>query len=140
MRSLQLILQDMRISETVVRARLRDQSRLAEVLAGSPIHPAEELVPTREEIARVFTSLRDDARRGNMTVSERTLTERSAPIGPVKLRLIIRILNEMGVCRVKDPIDGIFIFEVNFDAPKTTIDASPLMQSLRRQLAAGSAT
>jgi single-stranded-DNA-specific exonuclease len=139
-RSLQLILQDMRISERVARARLRDESRLAEVLAGAPILPAEELVPTREEIAKVFTLLREDARRGNVTVTERVLTERTSPIGAVKLRLIIRILNEMGVCRVKDPIDGIFIFEVNFNAPKTSIDASPLMQSLRRQLAAGSAT
>jgi len=57
----------------------------------------------------------------------------------VKLRLIIRILNEMEVCRIRDPIDGIYIFEVNFESPKTSIDASPLMQSLRLQLLAGQA-
>ena len=94
---------------------------------------------TREEIARVFTVLRDDARHGNATVTERGLLERAAPMGMVKLRLILRILNEMGVCRVRDPLDGIFVFEINFDSPKTSIDASPLMQRLRSQLIAGGA-
>jgi single-stranded-DNA-specific exonuclease len=138
-RTLQLIMQDMRISEQVTRHRLREQERLAQVLAGAPIFPEEGLVPTREDIARVFTILRDDARRGNATVTEKCLLERVSPMGMVKLRLILRILNEMGVCRVRDPIDGIFVFEINFDSPKTSIDASPLMQRLRCQLTAGGA-
>ena len=138
-RTLQLIMQDMRISEQVTRHRLREQERLAQVLAGAPISPEEGLVPTREEIARVFTVLRDDARHGHATVTEKSLLERVAPMGMVKLRLILRILNEMGVCRVRDPLDGIYVFEINFDSPKTSIDASPLMQSLRRQLIAGGA-
>ena len=138
-RTLQLILQDMRVSENFTKCRLREQERLAQVLAGSPISVEEGLVPTREEIACVFTVLRDDARRGNATISERGLLERVSPIGMVKLRLILCILNEMGVCRVRDPIDGIYVFEINFNSPKTSIDASPLMQRLRRQLIAGGA-
>ncbi len=145
-RSLQLIVQDLRLSETFTEACRREENRLTEVLAGSPIAPEEHLVPNREEIASVFTVLRSDARVGNRTVSERNLLDRAnrggaaqLPMGMIKLRLILRILNEMGVCHVEDPIDGIYIFEVNFASPKTTIDASPLMQSLRRQLATGEA-
>ena len=143
-RSLQLILQDLRISERLEHDRKREDLRLAEVLEGSPITHGEGLVPDREEIASVFTVLRSDARMGNMTVSERRLLERvnrapAASIGRVKLRLILRILTEMGVCRVEDPTEGYYAFEVNFEAPKTTIDASPLMQNLRLQLAAGEA-
>ena len=143
-RSLQLILQDLRISERLEHDRKREDLRLAEVLEGSPITHGEGLVPDREEIASVFTVLRSDARMGNMTVSERSLLERvnrapAASIGRVKLRLILRILTEMGVCRVEDPTEGYYAFEVNFEAPKTTIDASPLMQNLRLQLAAGEA-
>ncbi len=145
-RSLQLIVQDMRISEHYAEACRREEARLREVLSGAPITPEEHLVPTREEIAGVFTVLRSDARLGNRSISERHLLERAnrggsvrEPLGTVKLRLIIQILNEMGVCRVKDPIDGIYIFEINFAAPKTTIDASPLMQRLRLQQEAGKA-
>ena len=100
-------------------------------------------MPSREESAAVFTVLRGDARLGNVTVAERSLLERvnrppaPQPMGTVKLRLILRILTEMGVCRVEDPMDGIYVFEVNFASPKTSIDASPLMQRLRIQLAAG---
>ena len=143
-RSLQLIIQDMRISEHYTEALRREETRLREVLDGAPITPEEDLVPTREEIAGVFTVLRSDARLGNQTVSERSLLERANrgalvqhPVSMVKLRLIVRILNEMGVCHIRDPIDGIYIFEVNFAAPKTSIDASPLMRRLRSQLAAG---
>ncbi|MBQ3508182.1 MAG: single-stranded-DNA-specific exonuclease RecJ [Clostridia bacterium] len=143
-RSLQLIVQDMRMSETFAEACRREETRLAEVLDGAPIDPEEHLVPTREDIASVFTVLRSDARIGNRTVSERNLLDRanrgvslSLPMNTIKLRLIMRILDEMGVCHVEDPIDGVYIFEVNFASPKTTIDASPLMQSLRRQQVAG---
>ena len=143
-RSLQLIVQDMRISEHYAEACRREEDRLREVIGGAPIFPEEHLVPTREEIAGVFTVLRSDARLGNRSISERHLLERAnrggcarEPLGTVKLRLIIQILNEMGVCRVKDPIDGIYVFEINFSAPKTSIDASPLMQRLREQQEAG---
>jgi len=160
-RNLQLIVQDLRLSEHYLEARRLEETRLKEILEGNPIFEEEQLLPTREEIAQVFTVFRNDARIGNCTVSERNLLDRvnrgdrgdrgnrgncgnrgdhaEASIGLVKLRLIIRILNEMEVCRIRDPIDGIYIFEVNFESPKTSIDASPLMQSLRLQLLAGQA-
>ena len=143
-RSLQLIVQDLRMSETYTKAIHREETRLWEVLNGAPIDPEEHLVPDRQEIANVFTILRSEARLGNRTVSERSLLDRAnrgseaqSPMGMVKLRLILHILNEMGVCHVEDPIDGIYIFEVNFASPKTSIDASPLMQSLRRRQGTG---
>ena len=145
-RSLQMIIQDMRISERYAEACRREDARFREVRNGSPITSEEDLVPTREDIAGVFTVLRSEARLGNRSVSERDLLGRinrggmtRNPIGTVKLRLILCILCEMGVCTIQDPIDGIYVFEVNFAAPKTSIEVSPLLQSLRRQLAAGEA-
>jgi single-stranded-DNA-specific exonuclease len=146
-RSLQLIVQDMRPSDAAVKALRYAENRLSEVLEGAPITEEEHLVPSREEIASVFTVLRSEARLGSNNISERSLLDRAnrrdlpkdSPMGFVKLRLILRILNEMGVCRVEAPVDGIYLFEVNFASPKTSIDASPLMRSLRRQLAAGEA-
>ena len=143
-RSLQLILQDLRPSETAAKSRRLEDTRLAEVLAGAPITPSEALVPNREEIAAVFTVLRSDARMGNRTVHEKSLLERanrtlSDSINRIKLRLILRVLTEMEVCRVEDSAEDCYVFEVNFTAPKTSIDASPLLLRLRGQLAAGDA-
>lgn len=144
-RSLQLFVQDLRQAEARVQERQRADSRFAEILGGAPILPSEGLVPTREEIGSVFTILRGEARMGNTTAREWELLERvgrtpaGASMGSVKLRLILRILTELGVCRVTGPLDGYYLFEVVFDAPKTTIEASDLLQRLRRQLAAGEA-
>ncbi len=143
-RSLQLILQDLRPSAAETEHRWRCRARFFEVMAGGPIAPEENLVPTREDIACVFTLLRHDARLGYNTVSERTLVDRIAgtphggvaPIDGVKLRLILRILEEMGVAAATEPDEGIFCFDIRFDAPKTSIDASPLLQSLRQRLMA----
>jgi single-stranded-DNA-specific exonuclease len=138
-RSLQLILQDLRPSETAAKSRRLEDTRLAEVLAGAPITPSEALVPNREEIAAVFTVLRPDARMGSRTGHEKSLLERanrtlSASIKRIKLRLILRVLTEMEVCRVEDSAEDCYVFEVNFTAPRTSIDASPLLLRLREQL------
>ncbi len=141
-RSLQLIVQDLQLSRAYREARLRERARLQEVLSGAPITQDEGLIPSRDDIACVFTILRQDARMGIATVTERQLAERIAitpygaayPIGTVKLRLILQILGEMGVAAIREVDEGIFCFEVNFDAPKTSIDVSPLMQRLRTQL------
>ncbi len=136
-RSLQLILQDLRPAASEMEARRSDRDRLREILLGAPIAPEEGLVPTREDMAAVFTLIRRDARLGNITVTERSLLDRlhrsGMECGGIKLRLILTILGEMGVAHIEEVDTGIFCFEVNFDAPKTSIDASPLMQSLRRQ-------
>ena len=98
------------------------------------------MVPTRDEIAAVFSVLRTEARIGNTSIGERTLLERvgrSFDCGCIKLRLILRILGEMWVCSVQGPTDGVYVFEINFAAPKTSIEVSHLLQNLRRQEADG---
>ncbi len=141
-RSLQLIVQDLQPAETYQHARRYERERLEEVLTGAPVSVEENLVPTRDDIACVFTVLRNDARLGNATVTERTLIERIghtphgalSPVNGIKLRLILHILGDMGVAEISEPDEGIFCFTVHFDAPKTSIEVSPLLQRLRRQL------
>jgi hypothetical protein len=145
-RSLQLILQDLRPSASVMEDIRHRQNRYREVLEGAPISESEHLVPDRGDIAAVFTILRQDARLGIQTFTEQNLRERvnrsapaAEPMNLLKLRFILRILGEMGVSTTRELGDGVYGFEVNFAAPKTSIDASPLLCSLRKQLAAGEA-
>lgn len=137
-RSLQLIVEDLRVSDTFAEGERRDAARFAEVLAGAPFSASEELLPDRDDIARVYTLLRTDARLGYGSFSERSLHRRlnegaARRICIVKLRLILRILDEMGVCSVNEADAGIFSFSINYDAPKTSVDASPLLCRLRTQ-------
>ena len=134
--SLQLVVQDLRVAESYTAVCRVARARFEEILGGGAMRSDEGTAPDREDVARVFTLLRHDARSGIHTISEREITARLAdggrsPIGPVKLRLIFHIMGEMGVCRVQELDGGVFIFDVNFDAPKTSVEASPLLCSLR---------
>ncbi len=134
--SLQLVVQDLRVAESYTAACRAAHARFEEILGGGAMRSDEGSAPDRDDVARVFTILRRDARAGLHTISEREITARLADggctsISPVKLRLIFHIMGEMGVCRVEELDGGVFVFEVNFDAPKTSVEASPLFCSLR---------
>ena len=137
--SLQMILQDMRVSQNYTEACRREEQRLADVLSGAPIHPAENITPTRDDIARVYTLLRGDARLGHHTFEDRRLLGRinadgAEAIGYIKMQLSLRILHQLGVCHIQEPQRGTFTFDVNFSAPKTCIESSPLFRQLKGQM------
>lgn len=144
-RSLQLIVQDLHVAHSYADARRRERERLQAVLDGAPISAKEALVPSREDVACVFTVLRNEARLGSRTIGERELFNciRRTPAGAAstmngtKIRLILQILTEMGVANIREPDDGIFLFDINFQAPKTSIEASLLLRRLRLQVTNG---
>lgn len=136
--SLQLIVEDLRVSDTCAESADRDRARFDAVRGGEPFTAAEGLLPDRDDVARVYTALRADARLGCTGFSGRNLLRRlnaasAVAVSGVKLRLILCILTEMGVCTVTESEPDIFTFSMNYDAPKTSVDASPLMRRLREQ-------
>lgn len=146
-RSLQMILQDLRVSRRYTDICRRESEKYARIMAGGHIDPQEaaSTVPTRDDIAQVYTQLRRDARMGYDTFVDRRLLERlnagqPIPMGYVKFRLILDILHELAVCRIRPtglPNEGSFAFEIDPSAPKTRVDASPLYCRLHRRDGAG---
>ncbi|MBQ9779717.1 MAG: single-stranded-DNA-specific exonuclease RecJ [Clostridia bacterium] len=138
-RSLQMILQDVRMSESYVKACRSEEERFEDVLAGAPISTEENIIPDRDDIACVYTLLRGDARLGYRTFMDRDLLARikagGGTVDYIKLRLSLRILDQLGVCHIQEPGNGMFIFDVDFSAPKTSVEASPLYRRLRGQVA-----
>ena len=108
--SLQLILRDVRHSAAEEREKAAADERLASLLAGGGLSPEEGLLPDRDDVARVYVCLRERVRNGSRTVRAGELRARlaaaGAPMCYVKLMLILRILNEMAVCRIEDVGDG----------------------------------
>lgn len=143
-RSLQMIVQDLRLSRRYTDICRREAEYYAQVVAGGriPSREAPAILPTRDDIARVYTQLRGDARVGYDTFVDRHLLDRlnegqPAPMGYVKLRLILDILRELAVCHIHatgSPDEGSFAFEVDLTAPKTRVDASPLFCRLHSQV------
>lgn len=141
--SLQLILRDVRHSAAEEREKAAADERLASLLAGGGLSPEEGLLPDRDDVARVYVCLRERVRNGSRTVRAGELRARlaaaGAPMCYVKLMLILRILNEMAVCRIEDVGDGILTYEITPDAPHTSVEASPLLRSLRERCGKGAA-
>ena len=141
--SLQLILRDVRHSAAEEREKAAADERLASLLAGGGLSPEEGLLPDRDDVARVYVCLRERVRNGSRTVRTGELRARlaaaGAPMCYIKLMLILRILNEMAVCRIEDVGDGILTYEITPDAPHTSVEASPLLRSLRERCGKGTA-
>lgn len=135
--SLQLILQGLRRAEAERLEREAAVARFSDLLSGGPIRAEEGILPDREDAAHVYVCLRDRARHGSYTVrTEELRVQLSAggtPMGYIKLLLILRILNEMGVCRIERVGQDILTYEIEPDVPRTSVDASPLLRSLRER-------
>lgn len=138
-RSLQMILQDVRVSEAYARTCRSEVERFRDVMSGAPISPEENIIPTRDDIACVYTLLRGDARLGYHSFFDRDLLTRikagGGTVDYIKMRLSLCILDQLGVCHIQEPDNGVFIFDVDFSAPKTSVESSPLYRQLRTQVA-----
>lgn len=140
-RSVQLIVQDMREATSYTEQRRREADRLGEILAGGEIYADENIVPNRDDIARVYKLIRQEIRMGTHSFSVKGIISKingavsgELCIGYIKMRLILRILDELKICSVEEPDDGIYIIDIDFNAPKTSVDSSVLLQRLRAQM------
>jgi hypothetical protein len=95
-------------------------------------------VPTREDFALVYTFLRREFRQGNTTYSDQSLLmalEAEAPgkMNYIKLKYVIRVLQELMICGVTEPEEGYYIFDVYFTPTKSSIEKSSILKKLRSQ-------
>ncbi|MBE6693349.1 MAG: single-stranded-DNA-specific exonuclease RecJ [Ruminococcaceae bacterium] len=139
-RTVQLIIQDVREAVSYREECARHQARLEEILGGGSILEGEGIVPDRDDIAEVYKLLRQEVRMGAHSFSIKDLISKingtsvgDVRIGYVKTKLILCILDELKICSVREPDDGIYIIDIDFNAPKTSIDSSELLQKLRAQ-------
>lgn len=138
-RSLQMIVQDIRKSEVYVAEQKKLRDRYEEIRAGAPLEEHEEAyIPTRDDFAKVYTLLRREFRQGNTTYSDHELlmaleSEYPGTINYIKLKYIIRVLQELQICGVTEPDEGYYIFDVYFSPTKSSIDKSSILKKLKGQ-------
>jgi len=137
-KSLQLIVKDMRISDEYAEKCKREKERYQQILEGAWVSPAENVIPNREDIAEVYKLLRRECRIGHNTFSHKTLLSTlnmtsALQINYIKLKYIINILKELDLCGVKEPSDNLYIFDVYCNAAKTNIENSEILKKLRTQ-------
>ena len=137
-RSVQLVVQDIRLSEDVAASYGNEVERYAQVLGGASFSHNEDILPTRADIAEIYKILRKENMNGHTDFSYRAFRSNIAEICQrdmsfAKIRFAINILNDIRVCRVDEDGDDYFSVEINRNAAKTNIELSETYRRLCAQ-------
>ena len=139
-RSVQLILHDVRRAEDELRELSEGEERYAEIRSGARFSESEGVLPSREDFAAVYTMLRRQYRASVDTLSVcemlRALKADGAPIGYCKLKIILAVLRELQICEIDEVAevgDDTYTFRIFFNANKTSIEKSSILKKLRTQ-------
>ncbi len=137
--SLQMIVQDMRYAEQFEAAYAKDLLRYEEIRAGGEFSECENVLPSREDIAVVYTALRREFRAGRTVFSMRRMLAMLQSVGGeyisyIKLKFIIRIMQELQICGVTETDPDTYVFEFQYQTAKTNIEKSSILRKLRTQM------
>ena len=134
----QLNVRDARIAKSLVDEVERIHRRYDEVRSGGAHTVSENFIPTRDDCATVYTYLRREYRNGqcvcDVDFALKVLNhENNRNINYVKLKYIFEIFNELKICDVIERRKDEYVYEVNFQANKTSIDKSSILKKLKSQ-------
>ena len=133
--SLQLMVQDIRLSSDLENIYANDKKIFDEIASGAAFKDDGCIIPSRADIAGVYKFFRYENMCGHTLFTYRSLyasvyEQVSRDISSIKLRFIVKILNDIHVCDVEDCGDDAFLLEVKKNAPKTNIELSETYRNL----------
>ena len=138
-KSLQIIIKDIIVSSSQKNALEREEQRFEEIKKGAEFTPEENVLPTREDFAVVYTYLLNSFRSGIDTLQHREIYTRlasgknGASIGYIKLKFIIMILKELNIVGIEEPEHETYKISIHYSTSKTDLEKSNLLRKLRSQ-------
>ena len=137
--SLQMIVQDIRYAESFLSRYRAQKVRYEDIKNGAKFTEQEQILPSRDDMAVVYTMLRKEFRAGYTSVTMGKLLMKlrnmgAEFIGYAKLKFIIRIMQELRLCEVIELSDDFYNFEFQYLASKTSIEKSSILHKLKSQL------
>ncbi|MBQ2719819.1 MAG: single-stranded-DNA-specific exonuclease RecJ [Clostridia bacterium] len=137
-RSVQLIVRDIRLSDGDVRLFDEARERYEEIRMGGAFTEEENVLPSREDFAAVYTLVRRTVRAGGEVLTHRALLSQlsgyTGSIGYVKLKFIIRILQELNLLGIEEVSEEVYRFRLQYSQTKTDLEKSNLLRRLRSQM------
>ena len=130
--TVQLIIREIRESESHTTALNKERERYAEIINGAEFYSEEDVIPNRDEFAKVYKALKfgDEG-----CVSEKRLRILvGTDVNIIKLYVILDVLHEMGLCNIsREAKSNLIKYTVNNVAVKVNLDDSALLSRLREQ-------
>lgn len=139
-RSIQLILKDIRLSETEQLRQGDEEGIFQRVWAGESFSTEDDYLPTRDDFTVVYRQVVAMLRTGRDTVTPRellsmlslTLRPYDRRIGYVKLRIILKVFMEMNIIGMEE-LGEAYRFFLRYSTAKTDLEKSTLLRRLRSQ-------
>ena len=137
-KSVQLIVRDCRIAKEFTDLINGEKKRYAEIKGGGSFYMSEEVLPSRDDFAKVYSALRKEFRSGTSVIDQKGIMKlvnygEVKRINYIKMKYILQILNELKICDVIELDSDIYSFQVIFNASKTSIEKSNILKKLRTQ-------
>ena len=136
-RTVQFIVKDVRRSKEDREREADDRRRYGEIFGGAPIRPDEDVVPQREDFEAVYLYIKHTVRAGNPELSHKAilahLRQMDREVGYVKLKMIIRIFQELNLLGIEEISEEQYRFRLVFTPGKTDLEKSNILRRLRSQ-------
>ena len=137
-KSVQLIVRDIRLSGALAAAEEKERERYLAIKNGESFTKEEDICPSREDFVAVYNLVRRSVRGGCEILTHRAilreLSDYTGHIGYVKLKFIIRILQELNLLGIDEPSEEVYHFRLQFTNSKTDLEKSNLLRRLRAQM------
>ncbi len=138
-KTLQMIVQDLRLSEQETESDRQQKQRYEEIRAGADILPVEDVIPNREDVAAVYTFLRREYRMQHTVFPLRRILaameeRKDVSIGYIKLKMILRMMQELQLCEYTEAGEDRYVFDFSANVQKTNLEKSSILRKLRTQL------
>jgi single-stranded-DNA-specific exonuclease len=137
-KSVQLIVRDIRLCAESRAEAADERTRFDQIWAGGSFSAEEDVLPTRDDFAAVYTLVCRQVRAGCDTLSHRALLTKlqgagRGDIGYIKLKVIIRVLQELNLMGIEEVSDENYRFSIRFTNKKTDLEKSNWLHRLRAQ-------
>ncbi len=139
-RSVQIIVRDLKKSEEQKPTELLLRERFDEIWSGATFSASENVLPTRDDFATVYRYITGALRENRDSYTARELcaaldrVPRGSSIGYIKLRVIIKVMQEMNLLAIEQLDDERFRFSEYKRQGKADLEKSNLLRKLRAQL------
>ena len=137
-RSVQLIVKDIKSTESIMDAEQAARQRFNEIWNGDVFSKDENILPTRQDFIAVYNFVVASGRMGLDTFTHREILLKLSHgyepvnIGYIKLKIIIRVLQELNLMGIDEISEETYKFTVRY-SQKTNLEKSNLLKRLRNQ-------
>jgi len=136
-RTVQLIVKDLRISDSYIKRHNEDKLRYEAIISGGVIFEGEDVVPQRSDFVAFYNLIRREIRFGNDSYSIRALMSKleqnDNPIPYIKLKFLLLIMREMNILGIDEIEHEYYVFKLHLNSNKTDLDKSNILKKLRTQ-------